>query len=103
MLAPDAGDHGRYLASGAIHHPDWKDNRIDFQPYPYPSYTEELVRRLKGTLIEGNSAFLATLDPQRAARELVDDRFVRRALADAGGLKAFGFPEGFTRQEEIAA
>lgn len=103
VLAPDAGDHGRYLASGAIHHPDWKDNRIDFQPYPYPSYTEELVRRLKGTLIEGNSAFLATLDPQRAARELVDDRFVRRALADAGGLKAFGFPEGFTRQEEIAA
>ncbi|MDF3832676.1 ABC transporter substrate-binding protein [Cupriavidus basilensis] len=103
VLAPDAGDHGRYLASGAIRHAGWNDQRIDFQPYPYPSYTEELVRRLKGTLIEGNSSFLAALDPQRAARELVDDRFVRRSLAQVGGLKAFGFADGFTRQEEIAA
>ncbi len=61
------------------------------------------MRRLKGTLIEGNSSFLAALDPQRAARELVDDRFVRRSLAQVGGLKAFGFADGFTRQEEIAA
>ncbi|MHA7685643.1 ABC transporter substrate-binding protein [Cupriavidus sp. PET2-C1] len=103
VLVPDAGERARYLASGAIHHADWNDKRIDFQPYPYPSYTEELVRRLKGTLIEGNSAFLAGLEPQRAARELVDDRFVRRSLAEVGGLKAFGFGEGFLRQEEIAA
>ena len=46
-------------ASGAIRHAGWNDKRIDFQPYPYPSYTEELVRRLQGTLIEGNSAFPA--------------------------------------------
>ncbi|HYQ39273.1 MAG TPA: ABC transporter substrate-binding protein, partial [Pseudomonas sp.] len=76
--------------------------RIDFQPYPFPSYTEELVRRLKDTLIEGDKSFLAALDPQQAARELVDERFVRNSLAALGGLKAFGLPEGFERQEEIA-
>ena len=102
VLAPDPSDHGRYLASGAIKHANWNEKRIDFQPYPYPSYTEELVRRLKGTIIEGNSAFLASLDPQRAARELVDDRFVRKSIESVGGLKSFGITESFTRQEEIA-
>ncbi|WP_354686641.1 ABC transporter substrate-binding protein [Cupriavidus necator] len=103
VLAPDPADRVRYLASGAIRHAGWNERRIDFQPYPYPSYTEELVRRLKSTLIEGNNAFLASLDPQRAARELVDDRFVRRAIAEVGGLNAFGITEAFTRQEEIVA
>lgn len=103
VLAPDPADRGRYLASGAIRHAGWNERRIDFQPYPYPSYTEELVRRLKSTLIEGNNAFLASLDPQRAARELVDDRFVRKAIAEVGGLKAFGITDAFTRQEEFVA
>lgn len=103
VLAPDPSERGRYLASGAIRHAGWNDRRIDFQPYPYPSYTEELVRRLKTTLIEGNSGFLASLDPQRAARELVDDRFVRTSIAAVGGLKAFGIADGFTRREEIVA
>ena len=39
-----AEDRERYLASGAIRHGDWDERRIDFQPYPFPSYTEELVR-----------------------------------------------------------
>lgn len=102
VLDPDPAERGRYLASGAIRHAGWNDKRIDFQPYPYPSYTEELVRRLQGTLIEGNSAFLAGLDPRQAARELVDDRFVRQAIAAAGGPGAFGMAEDFARREEIA-
>lgn len=52
VLAPGAEEQQAYLASGAIRHADWQERRIDFQPYPYPSYTEELVRRLKDTLIE---------------------------------------------------
>ncbi len=102
VLAPPAADTAFYETSGAIRHADWKERRIDFQPYPYPSYTEELVRRLNGTLIEGDRSFLANLDPAAAARELVDDRFVKVALAQAGGLPAFGFPEGFSRTEVIA-
>ncbi|OLU28149.1 ABC transporter substrate-binding protein [Pseudomonas sp. PA15(2017)] len=102
VLAPAASERDAYLASGAIQHGDWADKRIDFQPYPFPSYTEELVKRLKSTLIEGNSRFLADLDPAATARDLVDDRFVRTAIEAVGGLKAFGAPESFERVEEIA-
>ncbi len=102
VLAPAASERDAYLASGAIQHGDWADKRIDFQPYPFPSYTEELVKRLKNTLIEGNSRFLADLDPAATARDLVDDRFVRTAIEAVGGLKAFGAPESFERIEEIA-
>ncbi|MGE8505067.1 MAG: ABC transporter substrate-binding protein [Pseudomonas sp.] len=102
VLAPAASERDAYLASGAIQHGDWADRRIDFQPYPFPSYTEELVKRLKNTLIEGNSRFLADLDPSATARDLVDDRFVRTAIEAVGGLKAFGAPDSFERVEEIA-
>ncbi|MFK0375604.1 ABC transporter substrate-binding protein [Pandoraea sp. NPDC090278] len=101
VLAPDASEQGRYLADKAIVHADWHEKRIDFQPYPYPSYTEALVRHMQKTQVEGNAQFLAKLDPSFVARDLVDDRFVKKSIAAAGGMKAFGLPEGFTRQEVI--
>jgi NitT/TauT family transport system substrate-binding protein len=101
VLAPPEADNAAYLKSGAIRNASWRERRIDFQPYPYPSYTEELVRRLKDTLIEGNRAFLDALDPATAARELVDDRFVKAAVTAAGGMAAFGLPESFTRTEVV--
>lgn len=102
VLAPAADARAAYIASGAIQHAQWDEKRIDFQPYPFPSYTEELVRRLQNTLIEGEQGFLASLDPQHTARDLVDDRFVRNSIAAVGGLKAFGLPESFERNEEFA-
>lgn len=102
VLAPPAADRAGYLGSGALRHADWHDPRIDFQPYPFPSYTEELVRRLKGTLVEGNRGFLEALEPADAAQDLVDDRFVRHSLSQVGGLAAFGQPDGFSRAETIA-
>ncbi|AZC50920.1 ABC transporter substrate-binding protein [Pseudomonas chlororaphis] len=102
VLAPSAGERQQYLADGAIRHAHWDEQRIDFQPYPFPSYTEELVKRLKDTLIEGDKGFLASLDPQHTARDLVDERFVRNAIAAVGGLKAFGLPDSFERSEEFS-
>ncbi|WP_371227222.1 ABC transporter substrate-binding protein [Pseudomonas sp. QE6] len=101
VLAPAAGERQQYLTDGAIRHADWHEERIDFQPYPFPSYTEELVRRLKDTLIQGDKSFLAALEPAQVAKDLVDDRFVRQALAGVGGLGAFGYPDSFERREEI--
>jgi NitT/TauT family transport system substrate-binding protein len=101
VLAPAASEQQGYRDSGAIQHADWDEQRIDFQPYPFPSYTEELVKRLQNTLIEGNSSFLAGLDPAATARDLVDDRFVRQAIEAVGGLKAFGLPDSFERVEQI--
>jgi len=103
VLAPPESDVAAYVKTGAIRHPDWRERRIDFQPYPFPSYTEELVVRLKDTLIEGDRAFLTQLDPKAAAAELVDDRFVKKAVTDIGGLAAFGLPNDFTRKEIIVA
>ena len=101
VLSPATSDREQYLASGAIQHRHWDEQRIDFQPYPFPSYTEELVKRLKDTLIEGDKGFLASLDPQQTAKDLVDDRFVRNAIAAVGGMQTFGLPESFERSEEF--
>lgn len=102
VLAPKATERAEYLASGAIQHSQWQEQRIDFQPYPFPSYTEELVRRLKDTLMEGDKGFLADLDPQFVARDLVDERFVRNSIAAVGGLQAFGLADSFERSEEFS-
>jgi NitT/TauT family transport system substrate-binding protein len=91
-----------YGKQGAIQHPDWGINRIDFQPYPFPSYTEELVRLLKETQVEGDTAFLQGLEPKEVAKDLVDDSFVKQALQRVGGFKTFGLPDNFSRSETIA-
>ena len=101
VMVPNADLLQQYVADGAIRHQEWGGTRIDFQPYPYPSYTEQLVRMLKNTRVEGSTRFLQTLDPAFVARDLVDDRFVRQSIADLGGMKAFGLAESFERQETI--
>ncbi|KRW94746.1 ABC transporter substrate-binding protein [Paracoccus sp. MKU1] len=103
VLTPSEADIQGYVESGAIRHPDWRDRRIDFQPYPFPSYTEELVRMLKDTQVAGERGFLDALEPGFVAGDLVDDSFVRKALEGIGGLPAFGLAEGWTRQEVIEA
>ena len=103
VLAPDESDAAEYVKSGAIRHPEWKDKRIDFQPYPFPTYTEELVKLLQETHVEGDRAFLDALDPTFAAQDLVDDSFVKKALGEVGGLPAFGLADSFTRTEVLQA
>ncbi|TAK23781.1 MAG: ABC transporter substrate-binding protein [Chloroflexota bacterium] len=95
-------DPVEYQATRAVTHTDWKNHRIDFQPFPFPSYTEELVRLLKDTAVEGDDAFLKALDPAQAHAKLVDDRFARVAIAAAGGAAKFGIPETLSRTERIA-
>src|SRR5690606_34037343 len=98
-----AEDFATYEKAGAIRHPQWQQQRIDFQPYPFPSYTEELVRSLRETVVEGDAGFLQSLEPAFVARDLVDERFVRNALAQVGGLAAFGVDGGsFTREEVLS-
>ncbi|MDR2325565.1 MAG: ABC transporter substrate-binding protein [Acidovorax sp.] len=97
-----ATEMAQYQRDGVIHHPAWNQRRIDFQPYPYASYTEALVKALQTTQLEGNVDFLHQLDPGFVAKDLVDERFVKKALQQVGGLKAFGHAESFTRKEVIA-
>ena len=96
-------EHEPYLESGAIQNADWDIDRIGFYPYPYPSYTEELVRRMRETRVEGEDGFLDDLDPSEVADDLVAYDPVRTALQEAGGPPAFDVPEddGYERQETI--
>ncbi|MBK1780366.1 ABC transporter substrate-binding protein [Advenella sp. WQ 585] len=100
VLVPELLDRELYESNGAIVNTQWNEKRIDFQPYPFPSYTEELVRKLKTTMVSGRNDFLQALDPAFVANDLVDDRFVKKAILDNGGLATFGL-ESFTRQETI--
>ena len=94
-------DLGEYGPSGAIRHDDWDTQRIDFQPFPYQSYTEELVRRLKETVVEGDAAFLETLDPTEAHEQLIYDVFARAAIEAVGGADKFNIDASLTRDERI--
>ncbi len=94
-------DNDYYYQKGAIINPEWRSRRIDFQPYPFASYTSELVAALQQTLIGGDDAFLTALDPEQVAQDLVDDSFVKAALKQVGGPQAFGLSLDLSRQESI--
>ncbi len=96
-----ATDYTAYEDSGVARNKGWHQRRVDFQPYPFPSYTEELVRSLLTTKVEGDTSFLAKLDPAFVARDLVDERFVRVAIDAVGGPQAFGLPANLLRQETL--
>jgi NitT/TauT family transport system substrate-binding protein len=96
-------DYAAYEAAGVVHNKGWYQRRIDFQPWPFASYTEELVRAVKRTQVEGDKAFLDKLEPAFAARDLVDDRFVRKAITAVGGPQVFGLPADLLRREVITA
>ena len=87
----------------AIRHTDWPVRRIGFQPFPYPSATRFIVERMRQTVMEGDSSFLALLDPDEVAKDLVDDRFVKKAIAAAGGVDRFGLidPAHPWQREEV--
>jgi NitT/TauT family transport system substrate-binding protein len=85
----------------AIQHPDWETKRIGFQPFPYPTYTNELVGRLQNTVVDGDRGFLDELDPGAVHDELVDDTLVRAAIEAAGGPLVFGQPDELARTETI--
>ena len=90
-----------YERRRVVVHPEWFQRRIDFQPYPFASYTEELVRAMAQTKIEGDNGFLTRLDPKFVAKDLVEDRFVRKAMDAVGGPIAFGLPDDLHRVETI--
>ena len=92
------------IPEGELVHPQWNVERIGFQPFPFPSATQFILEQMKKTKVEGNTDFLTALDTNTAVAQLVDDRFVRKALDDMGGMKAFchcDMKDVFTREETV--
>lgn len=84
-----------------VAHPEWEPNPwIDFQPYPFPSFTERLVEFLKKTRVEGERDFLTALVPAEVHADLVDEGFVLNAITRLGGAELFGLGD-FQRDERI--
>ncbi|MCD4743077.1 MAG: ABC transporter substrate-binding protein [Desulfobacteraceae bacterium] len=79
-----------------LKHPEWDIKRIGFQPYPFPSATEFIIKQMKETVVEGNIDFLDKLNPTAATEELVDDSFVLKAIDEIGGIK-----KPFLRKEVV--
>lgn len=85
-------------------HREWDVERIGFQPFPFPSATRCIIDLMKDTRVEGNIDFIKTLDTPKAADELVDQRFVLKALDDLGGISQFcdcNMTQPYTREEII--
>lgn len=101
VLSPSSEQWQSYVQTGAILHPEWHQDRIGFQPYPFDSYMETLLEMLKQTHIAGRNDFLQTLDPQTVAKEINAPQFVRKAIEQGGWLDTFGLQNGWTRQELI--
>ncbi|MCK5312307.1 MAG: ABC transporter substrate-binding protein [Desulfobacteraceae bacterium] len=70
-----------------LKHPQWDVQRIGFQPYPYPSATEFIIKQMKETVVEGNIEFLDKINPFAATEELVDDSFVLKAIDEIDGIE----------------
>jgi NitT/TauT family transport system substrate-binding protein len=98
-------DEEHYAKPHAIRHKKEFDNgRIDFSPYPYPSATEMIVDAMNDTLVGGEKTFLKGLDPKFVAKDLVDYKHVKVAMAKYKGWeKAPGVdPENpFVREEVV--
>ncbi|MGB8181471.1 MAG: hypothetical protein WCF13_03785, partial [Stellaceae bacterium] len=75
-------DVGFYGPTGAIEHEaEWHNHRIDFQPWPYASATQLVVKAMNETVVAGDTTFLKGLDPEFVAKDLVDYTHVRAALS----------------------
>lgn len=104
VVVKAVSDYGpAYAESGAIRHPEWAANRIDFQPWPYPSATKLIVEAMGRTVVEGDTTFLKGLDPDFVARDLVDDRFVAASLKRyPEGLVFAASADPYARTEVLA-
>ena len=64
----------------AIQHSVWGNGRINFNPWPYPSATKLIIEEMNKALVGGDKTFLAKLQPDFVAKDLVEYTFVKAAL-----------------------
>lgn len=88
-----------------IKNKDWNAQRINFQPYAFPEYTEELVNQLKLTQFSAgvDSNWINALDAKGTHAQVVADGLALNAIKKLGGNEKFGLPKDLTRTEVISA
>ncbi len=86
------------------HVAEWRNGRIDFQPYPYPSATKLIVEEMNRTLVGGDKTFLERLDPDFVAEDLVDYNHVKVAMEqfmDWSRVPGVNPDDPYTREEVV--
>lgn len=101
VLSPTHERWQYYVDTGVIRHPDWRQNRIDFQPYPFESYLVTLVEMLQQTQLVGQNRFLDTLVATDAAKALNMPDFARQAILNRGWQQDFGLNGSWQRREQL--
>lgn len=94
-------DYSASYNGTAIQHPEWKNERIGFQPFPYPSYTNELVKQLRLTTVDGDKTWLNKINLKTVHTDLVNGKLAESAVGRLGGFVKFGQKKN-TRVETIA-
>ncbi|CAM3634267.1 ABC transporter substrate-binding protein [Occultella aeris] len=79
-----------YVSSGAVQHPEWGSHRIDFQPYPFPGYTAELVDAMRETTVDDSLEWLDAVETASVHEDLVTTELNLAAIEAVGGLTVFG-------------
>jgi NitT/TauT family transport system substrate-binding protein len=94
-----------YSDPPAIEHPEWGNGRIDFNGWPYPTATKLIVEAMNKTVVGGDTTFLKDLKPDFVAEDLVDYRFIRKALEQHPEWRkdpSVNPTDPFNRQEVVA-
>lgn len=81
--------YGEGNSPQAIKHPEWNMNRIDFQPYPFPSATHFIYSEMRRTLVEGDSSFLQKFEPSFVSKDIIEPSYVKSAIDNLGGVSLF--------------
>ncbi len=69
-----------YSQPMAIKHPEWEQSRINFQGWPFPSATKQVLTEMKTTLVGGEIDFVKKLSPDFVAKDLVQYSYIKKAL-----------------------
>ena len=94
-------DYGSQYNGTAIQHQAWNIDRIGFQPFPYPTYTTELVKQLRLTTVDGDITWLKKINLKTVHTDLVSSKFIQSSITRLGGFVKFG-QKGPSRVETIA-
>lgn len=93
--------------TGAIMHDHWNVQRVDFNPYPFPSAFEITINLMKRMEVDKAVALpqsFKNLTGSKIANDIVDYELAKKAYKLVGGKKAFNMPEDgldeFSRKEE---
>ena len=73
-------DPAYYKNPQAIQNLDWEQSRINFQAWPFPSFTKRMITELQQTVVTGDAAFLGKITGEHVANDLINYDHIKQAL-----------------------